>query len=339
MNTKRRATIRDVAKAADVSIATISKFMNKLQRYSPDVEARIRRAVDELDYHQSLATRSLISGQTRTVILAVQDIQNPFFTNLFRGASRVALANEYSVLVVDLQENPSGERSLLEGLSRRADGLIVVTRLPDTEWLTKLGKSVVMLGPLRHPGITSINADGQQGAYMLGKHLLETGRRRIAYLGFERDVRKIQGLSAALAEGGLTPTVHTAFASTLEGGERAASTLLLGDQRPDAVVCRNDLIAIGLMHEAQALGLRVPDDIAITGFDNIPVARHLQPALTTIDMRSEEQGEIAMQKLLDAIFQKNTVEDIWLAPHLILRESTRAPIAKSSKAAVIQDVN
>src|SRR5438309_1204934 len=118
---QRPATIREIAIAANVSIATVSRFMNKLQRFSPDVEARIRNAVETLGYRQSLSSRSQISGQTRTIGLAIQDVHNPHFTRLFRGASQVALEHEYSLILVDLQENPVGEQRLLETLSRRVD--------------------------------------------------------------------------------------------------------------------------------------------------------------------------------------------------------------------------
>ncbi|HEX5125535.1 MAG TPA: substrate-binding domain-containing protein, partial [Rhodocyclaceae bacterium] len=118
---------------------------------------------------------------------------------------------------------------------------------------------------------------------------------------------------------------------TLDGGVELASTILLQGTRPDAVVCRNDLLAIGLINAAQSFGLRVPEDVAITGCDNIPVARYIQPSLTTLDMRCEEQGEIAMRRLLAAILQKDSVEDIMLEPRLIIGKSSGRPKAMESK--------
>ncbi|MFT4170963.1 MAG: LacI family DNA-binding transcriptional regulator [Rhodocyclaceae bacterium] len=331
MQTKRPATIRDVAQAAGVSTATVSKFINRLQRFSPEVEARIRTAVDTLGYRQNPAARSMVTGQTRTVGLAIQDVRNPHFANIVKGANRVALAHDYSLLVIDIEENPSGERALLEALSRRVDGLIVSSRIPEEsiDWLAEIGKPVVFFGRLLRLGIPCVRSDGYQAAYMLGRHLVELGMQRIAYVGFVRarwNSERLHGLTDALAEANLTPIVHEIEAPTLEAGERAASSVLLGGPRPEAVVGYNDLVTLGLMHEAQALGLRIPEDVAMAGFDDIPVARYMQPPLTSVDMRSEQQGEAAMNRLLTAIAREEGDSDVLLEPRLIPRASTRRPL-------------
>lgn len=327
MQIKRPATIRDVANAAGVSTATVSKFINGLQRFSPEVEKRLKESIASLGYRQNPLARSMVTGETRNFGVAVLDVRNPHFANIVKGANRVALEHDYNLLVVDLEERPSHERHLLEALSMRVDGLIVSSRIPDDsiDWLTELGKPVVFFGRLKRPGIMCVRSDGFQAAYMLGQHLLETGRRRIAYLGFHAarwNLERLSGLSTALSEAGLTPQQHSVELPTLEGGQRAAAGLLMSGQRPDAVVCYNDLIAIGLMHEAQALGLNVPQDVAVAGFDDIPVARFLTPSLTTVSMRSEEQGEAAMRCLINAVGTGSTNTDILLEPHLVPRAST-----------------
>ncbi|HEX5125993.1 MAG TPA: LacI family DNA-binding transcriptional regulator [Rhodocyclaceae bacterium] len=328
MDTKRRATIRDVASAADVSIATVSKFMNKLQRYSPEVEARIRHCAETLGYRRGLAIHSMATGRTRTVGMAIQDVRNPHFASLFRGASRIAATHEYSLLVVDLQENQSSALAMLEALSRRVDGLIVSSRVPDesVDWLIALNKPVVFCGRIQRQGIISVHTDSYRAAYMLGQHLIESGRRRISYLGFPAagwNAERIRGLSDALAKKGLTPTLHETSSPSLEGGRNAATSILLEGQRPDAVVGGNDLIAIGLMHEAQSLGLRIPEDIAVAGFGDTPVASYMWPPLTTVDLRSEQQGEAAMHRLMSAILKEDTSNEVELEPHLVARASTR----------------
>lgn len=327
MQNKRPATIRDVANAAGVSTATVSKFINGLQRFTPEVEKRLRETIDSLGYRQNPLARSMVTGETRTFGVAVLDVRNPHFANIVKGANRIALEHDYNLLVVDLQERQSHERHLLEALSLRVDGLIVSSRIPDDsiEWLTELGKPVVFFGRLQRPGIMCVRTDGFQAAYMLGKHLLETGRRRVAYLGFpvaRWNHERLQGVSTAMSEAGLSVVQHSVDFPTLEGGQAAAAGLLMSGQRPDAVVCYNDLIAIGLMHEAQALGLRVPEEVAVAGFDDIPVARFMTPALTTVHMRSEEQGEAAMRCLLTAVSTGARDTDILLEPRLIPRAST-----------------
>lgn len=328
MSAKRPPTIRDVAAAAGVSTATVSKFLNGLQRFTPQVEERLTEVIARLGYRANQQARSMVTGQTRSFGLAVQDVRNPHFANIIKGANRVALERDYNLLVVDVQERAEHERHLLEALAGRVDGLIVSSRLPDEslQWLSELGKPVVFFGRRDAPGIRCVRTDGQRAACMLGRHLVETGRRRIAYLGFpvaRWDGERLAGLTEALAESGLTPQTHAVDAPTMEGGQREASALLLAGTRPDAVVCYNDLVAIGLMHEAQALGLRVPEDVAIAGFDDIPVAAFMQPALTTVNMRSEEQGEAAMRLLLEAVCgQAQDASDVMLEPRLVPRAST-----------------
>lgn len=328
MPPKRPPTIRDVAAAAGVSTATVSKFLNGLQRFTPDVEKRLAEAIASLGYRLNQQARSMVTGQTRTFGLAVQDVRNPHFANIIKGANRIALEQDYNLLVVDVQERAAHERHLLEALTGRVDGLIVSSRLPDEalDWLSDLGKPVVFFGRRDAPGMRCVRTDGHRAAYMLGRHLVETGRRRITYLGFPSarwDSERLAGLTEALAESGLTPQQHAVELPTMEGGQHEASALLLNSQRPDAVVCYNDLVAIGLMHEAQSLGIRIPEDVAITGFDDIPVAAFMQPALTTVNMRSEEQGEAAMKLLLEAVRGESTnASDVLLEPRLVPRAST-----------------
>ncbi|HEX5127055.1 MAG TPA: substrate-binding domain-containing protein, partial [Rhodocyclaceae bacterium] len=264
------------------------------------------------------------TGQTRAIALAVQDADNPRFMQYFKGASHVALKNEYTLLLIDLQENMANERSMLAPISRRVDGFIISSRTPDEScgWLLELGKPIVLMARKTQHPLTTVRTNVYRGGYLLGEHLLKTGRRRVAFLGLPSDITNYEGLAAALAEGGLAPSRFTANAPTLEAGEQAASAMLLGGSRPEAVVCRNDLLAMGLMHGAQSLGLRIPDDVAVAGFDNISVARFMYPSLTTVDLRGREQGEIAMQKLLQAILQQGSTEDIVLEPQLMVRSST-----------------
>jgi len=328
MPSKRPSTIRDVAAAAEVSTATVSKYLNGLQRFTPEVEKRLDEAIVRLAYRANQQARSMVTGQTRTFGLAVQDVRNPHFANIIKGANRIALECDYNLLVVDVQERAEHERHLLEALSGRVDGLIVSSRLPDEslQWLSELGKPVVFFGRRDAPGICCVRTDGHRAAFMLGRHLVETGRRRIAYLGFPSarwDGERFAGLCEALAVSDLVPQLYAAESPTMEGGQREASPLFLSGQRPDAVVAYNDLLAIGLMHEAQSLGIRIPEDVAIAGFDDIPVAAFMRPSLTTVNMRSEEQGEAAMKLLLALVRERDAnPSDILLEPRLVPRAST-----------------
>jgi DNA-binding LacI/PurR family transcriptional regulator len=324
---KRPATIRDVAKMAGVSTATVSKFINGLQRFTPAVEERLRETIAALGYRQNPLARSMVTGETRTFGLAVMDVRNPHFANIVKGANRIALEHDYNLLVVDLQERQSHERHLLEALSMRVDGLIVSSRIPDDsiDWITEIGKPVVFFGRLQRPHIMCVRTDGYQAARFLAAHVMASGRKRIAYLGFpvaRWNQERLLGVKTALAEANLPVDHYAVEFPTLEGGQAVAAEVLNSPNRPDAVICFNDLVAIGFMHEAQAMGWKVPEDIAVAGFDDVPVARFMTPALTTVNMRSEEQGEAAMRCLLDAVSKGNPGSDYLFEPQLICRAST-----------------
>ncbi|MBN3790957.1 LacI family DNA-binding transcriptional regulator [Burkholderia sp. Ac-20353] len=327
---KPSPTIRDVAQAADVSIATVSKYVNGTKRFSAPVEARLKTAIDTLGYRSNPLARSMITGRTRTIGLAILDIANPHFTNIVKGANRIALQHDYTLLLVDTDEDPARERPLTEALAQRVDGLIVSARAPDdaSRWMLELGKPLVLLHRSAQLRIPSVGVDNALAAYMLARHLLNLGHREIAYLGFGQagiNDERIRGARTCVAEAGLTLAVYDAHAPTMRAGEHACSRVMLGPRRPQAIICYNDLIALGFMKEAAALGFRLPHDLSVTGIDNVPYGEYVTPALTTIDTQSERIGELAMQKLVDALAGHADTGHTTIDPRLIIRESTAAP--------------
>lgn len=327
MHAKGHLTIRDVAAAAGVSTATVSKFINGTQRFSAPVEAKIRSTIERLGYQSNPLARSMITGRTNTVGLAILDIRNPHFTGIVKGANRIALERDYNLIIVDTEESQSRERPLLEALSRRVDGLIVSSRTPEAsiDWMLKIGKPVVFFGRLAKLQLPSVGSDGYRAAYMIAQHLLSLGHRRLAYLGFSAsrwDGERIGGIRDCIGRQAVTLRIVDADHPTASEGERMCSSLLLAPNPPDAVICYNDMLAIGLLSEAHKLGLRVPQDVSITGFDNIPFGQYLSPPLTTVDMQSERMGEEAMRRLLDAIAGHPDNEFFVLEPRLMLRGST-----------------
>ncbi|OJH39183.1 LacI family DNA-binding transcriptional regulator [Cystobacter ferrugineus] len=324
---KPSPTIRDVAAAAGVSVATVSKYINGAQRFSAPVEAKLKATIEKLGYRSNPLARSMITGQTRTIGLTILDISNPHFTSVVKGANRVALQHDYTLLLVDAEENQARERPLIEALAQRVDGLIVSSRMPDEalQWMLELNKPVVLLRRSQQLPIPSVGIDNQLATYMLAQHLLSQGHRRIAYLGFGQariNDERIRGASECLARSGLTLEVHDAYAPTAQAGERACSRVMLGQNRPEAVICYNDLIALGFMKEAAALGFRLPQDVSVTGIDNVPYGEYSAPSLTTVDIQSEKMGELAMRKLLDLLGGGSDSGYATFEPRLIVREST-----------------
>ena len=324
---KNVATIRDVAAAAGVSTATVSKFVNGAQRFSPAVEATIKEVIAKLGYRSNPLAASMITGRTKSIGLSVLDVANPHFTSIVKGANRVALAHGYTLLLVDTEENPDRERPLLEALSRRVDGIIMFSRMLESEmdWVMELGKPLVYFGRLSRLEIPWVISEDHRGAYMLARHLVTLGHRRIAYLSFprsRRDEERLAGIRACLAAHDLELTVHEAGAPTSAEGERVCSSIMLGAEHPDALICYNDLIALGLMKAAQTLGFKLPEAMSVAAFDNIQYGQYTSPALTTVDLQSERMGSAAMEKLIAAIDGKAATAATMIEPQLILRGST-----------------
>jgi LacI family transcriptional regulator len=324
---KKLPTIRDVAAAAGVSTATVSKYVNGAQRFSPAVEATIKAVIEQLGYRSNPLAQSMITGRTKTIGLSVLDISNPHFTSIVKGANRVAIEHGYTLLLVDTDENPTRERPLLEALSRRVDGMIVFSRMPEEEmeWMVALDKPLVFFGRLDHLKLSSVGSDDHRGAYMITQHLVALGHKKFAYLGFSksrRDAERMGGIRACLDAHALPLQVFDCNAPSAMEGERMSSPILLGAEHPDALVCYNDMMAMGFMKEAQTLGFRVPADISVAGFDNILFGRYSSPALTTVDLQSERMGVAAMEKLLSTIAGDAEIDFTRVEPQLILRAST-----------------
>ncbi|MYM83201.1 substrate-binding domain-containing protein [Duganella sp. FT50W] len=324
---KNVATIRDVAAAAGVSTATVSKFVNGAQRFSPAVEATITAVIAKLGYRSNPLAASMITGRTKSIGLSVLDIGNPHFASIVKGANRVAQAHGYTLLLVDTEENPDRERQSLEALSRRVDGMLVFSRMAeqDMDWMTELGKPLVFFGRLARLPIPWVISDDHQGAGLLAHHLLVQGHTRIAYLSFprsRRDEERIGGIRECLAAHGLELSIHQGGAPTAAEGERMCSAIMRGAAHPDALICYNDLMALGFMKAAQALGFTLPRDLSVASFDNIEYGLYTSPALTTVDLQSERMGTDAMEKLIDTLAGKAPPNTTTIAPRLIVRGST-----------------
>ena len=328
---KRAATIRDVAEAAQVSTATVSKFVNGNQRFTAEVEARIAQAVRDLGYSLNPMARGMITGKTGNVGIIILDIRNPYFTSLVKGASRGAAAAGLNLIIADAAESTSRELGVLQSLCRRVDGLIVSARLPAPviQAVFDTGTPVVFYGrPSPYIHSHNVGCDNYTAGLMLGRHLRELGHRRISYLGFSGALwsqERMRGLQDAFE--GVESTFRTfdAAAPSTEEGERLASTILLSQRMDDAIVAYNDLLAMGLLLEAKTLGIRVPEQVSVAGFDNLAYGRLVSPALTSVDMMGEATGELAMKKLVGVIKgEPSTHDDDVLPSRIVARESTSA---------------
>ncbi|TFZ05077.1 LacI family transcriptional regulator [Ramlibacter rhizophilus] len=336
---RKAATIRDVAHAAAVSTATVSKFVNGGQRFSREVEARITAAIQQLGYRTNPLARGMITGRTGNLGIVIMDIRNPHFTSFVKGASRAAAEAGMNLLFADAAESRAPELALLQALLPQVDGLIVSARMPVAvvEWLREWArKPVVFYGGLApRPGLHSVGCDNHASGLMLGRHLRELGHRRISYVGFgaapwSKD--RWEGLRAAFQGTKASLQCFDVPAPVAEEGERIASSVLLDAQTPEAVVAYNDLLALGLMAEARALGFRVPQQVSIAGFDNIAYGRYTTPSLTSVDTGSEATGEAAARHLLGLLAGESDLAlHETIATRLVPRDSTAARGSGSGK--------
>jgi len=333
----KRVTIADVAQVAGVSMMTISRVVNDSGPVSEATKQRVLKAIEEMGYRPSGLARSLATRRTGTIGLVVPDISNPFFAGVAKGVEQVAYAERYSVFLGNTSEDWDRELAILQSLEeKRVDGLILCSsRLQDERLREALHwHPHTVLVNRQFQGFGSVLMDDRAGAVMLVEHLLNSGRQRIGVLaGPLRSIsgqKRLQGYRLAMQRAGRT--WHDGWVKTcapsVEGGLDAAIALLTAHPELDALLCYNDLVAVGALQAAANLGQVVPDDIAITGFDDIPLSALVTPSLTTCHVPVQNIGSQAMRLLLDCIGGcAQGCEETMLKPELVIRASTSVQVA------------
>jgi DNA-binding LacI/PurR family transcriptional regulator len=329
---QQRVTSVDVARHAGVSQSTVSLvFSGKGPgRVSEATQERVRRAARELGYRPNLAAQALRLGTSRAVALIVPDITNPFFSRVLRGAQRAAQDAGYTVVLVDTANDRRWQAQSFEALrAGPVDGyLLFEVSAPEGLGLDQHVVQMEAEGP-RWP---SVRFDAEQGAAAAFGHLLELGHRRIGHLAAAFDSPTFHLREAArgrmLSEAGLDPDSQP-MASTgigIEDARVAAGPLL--DEGPTAVFCDDDVIAAGLYLAARERGLRIPDDLSVTGFDDMDFARVLEPPLTTVALDAEKLGETAFGLLEGRMAGRRTRKRVVLPAELLVRGSTAPPAVR-----------
>jgi LacI family transcriptional regulator len=340
-------TIYDVARAAGVSIASVSRVLNGRRNPRPETRDRVLQAVAELGFVPDGAARALsvrlkeVAGVIIRLPWTSRDPEDLFadeedslqFPDMInRGIAEAAQRRGFDILVrsVDLDEHDPGGRTL--ALARKSDGLIVHDRVLDQEQLEWLGRQVpvVTMAAVATSMTANVRSDNAAGMRDLARHLLhDHGYRTISYIGGHIDspdsIARFDTLAAEVANAGATLLDRSSWQGnyTAGGGARVINSLLdRGTQMPRAIVCANDQTAVGVLYALQQHGLRVPEDLAVTGFDDIPVARHLHSQLTTVRQRIRELGATAFEVLYSMINRETPAErDVVLPTTLIRRRS------------------
>jgi LacI family transcriptional regulator len=334
---KRRPTQADVARRADVSQALVSYVLNGKAELSvpEDTRQRILDAISELGYEPNFSARSLRTRKTFTIAVVLPDITNPFYPAFARGVQDVAQQRGYDLILYNTDGLPERERQCMRLLRRgQVDGVIMTLFHPNTEDLRSLqerGIELAMLSSLSRPelGIDSIGIDEPAAVCEAVAYLIGRGHRRIGILaglpGTPPYLMRLDGYQRALIAAALPRDKQIIQNGDFseQGGYVATHKLLTLDSRPTAIFAANDLMAIGALRALRAQGLRVPHDMALIGFDDIPAARLISPPLTTVTQFEGQLGRRLAELLLDRLESKlSEAARHEMLPHqLILRES------------------
>ncbi|WP_103354240.1 LacI family DNA-binding transcriptional regulator [Amycolatopsis sp. CA-128772] len=327
-------TIRDVAARAGVSVATVSKVINERYGVSAATLARVRAVIEELGYEASLVAQSLRNHRTNVIGILVADLE-PFSTELLKGAADAIRGSGFELVVYSAggrTGDPVGwEKRYLSRLSGTlVDGAVLVTPAVSLEAVP--GTPVVAVDPHTGPShLPTIDSDNLRGAQLATEHLLELGHRRIAFLSGRPDLQSAElrktGYLRALTAAGITPDADLIRVGAYDPEVSAASAhaLLTGPDRPTAVFAANDISAIATVGAARELGLSVPADLSVVGFDNVPESALCSPPLTTVDQPIREMGLRAIRMLI-ALINGDEVgpTHVTLDTGLVVRHSTRA---------------
>jgi DNA-binding LacI/PurR family transcriptional regulator len=332
--------IAEIAKRANVSTATVSRTLNQSGPVKPATARKVWRAVTELNYYPNSHARTLVSGRSRLIGLIVSDITNPFFPELIRTFEGLAAQKQYDLLLTSTDYDTSRMTACLRRmLERKVDGVAMMTSEMDVSLIKELAKRnlpiVFMDVGQMGPRMSHVSIDYGNGVRQAVDHLVSLGHKNIAFITGPLDLHSARTRRQAFVDGvrhhRLSPDrkfiregTHTA-----DGGQKAMADLLRLSRAPTAVVCSNDWTAIGALHAIHAAGLRVPEDLSLVGFDDIPLASYTNPALTTVRMSARDVGSTAFQALFSLIGEERVEGDVYQVPtRLVVRESTARPRKK-----------
>lgn len=330
------ASIKDIARLAKVSHSTVSRALHNHPLVNPKTAERIRQLASKHGYRPSAAARSLVTQRSYTIGVVVTTISDPFVAGVVGGIEEVASAHGFSVFLANSNADPEQEVRVVQSFDeRRVDGIVVTSSRVGALYVPVLSRRQVPIVLLnnQHPSefAYSVVIDSTQGAFDVTAHLIELGHRRIAYLGDEfgrqSDTERFAGYREALAQAEIPLNrnyiVHGD--GKAEGAITAMGRLLALPHRPTAVVCYNDMSALGALHRIHGAGYCVPGDFSIVGFDDLHMSQYLNPPLTTIRQPMHEMGRMSMQTLISILSGVISQQNITVPGQLIVRASTAPP--------------
>ena len=338
----RQPSIKDIARLARVSHPTVSRALQNSPLVNAKTAEKIRKIAKESGYRASAVARGLVTRRTRTIGLVVTTVADPFTSEVVTGIEQTANDHGYCVFLADSNADPDRERKIVQSFAeQRVDGIIVTSSRVGALYLPLLSEMMVpiVLVNDQHPGafVHSVMICNQEGSRAVTEHLVGLGHRRIAYIGdqfgYQSDTERFAGYREALNAAAIPflPELVVRGDGKPEAAMRAMDELLALKGPPTAVCCYNDMSALGAMRSIHMLGLRVPEDISIAGFDDLFVASYTQPPLTTVRQPMRRMGQLAMENLIKLMSGQESVVRIKINAELIVREST-ARVSKRRSA-------
>jgi DNA-binding LacI/PurR family transcriptional regulator len=329
--------LEDVARRAKVSTATVSRVLNNASLVKPSTRARVIKAVEELRYHPNLHARSLAAGESRTLGIIISNMENPFFFDIYKTIESDAHAHGYEALVANTDYSSEQLVSSIRlMIGRRVAGLAAIVSEVDDSLVRELQESriPVVFYDVGAPGrnINSIRVNYRRGIEKILNHLHGMGHHRLGFVGHHGALGPLnERMKTVMDAMAANPSleVRTADGSdSLEGGQQAARTLLDSGFEPTAIISVNDIMAVGVLRELRERGIRTPEDISVTGFDNIKLSEFCSPALTTVNIPRDQIGHMVFECLApESGHPCSDRPEIVIEPELIVRQSTAAASA------------
>lgn len=333
--------IKDVAREAGVSVGTVSNVINRPEAVAPETQARVRSVIARLGYVRSESARQLRAGHSRILALLVLDVGNPFFVDVVRGAESVARRAGLGAMICNTGHDPEEEAKYLSLFGEQRVRGVLLTPTDATTWsnLDILRRQRIPFVMVDRVGggseVCSVSVDDAAGGALAGRHLIAAGHRSIAYISGPPHIQQVRdrraGMLQALAEAGLPPETMVEIPTErldVSAGRDAGARLLGLEDRPTAVFCANDLLALGLLQVAFSAEIDVPGDLAIVGYDDIEFAAAAAVPLTSVRQPAVMMGRTAAELLLEEIDQEaqgHRHQQIVLKPELVVRESSPVP--------------
>lgn len=327
----RAMTIADVAAHAGVSQASVSRVLNGKQSVDPAIVQRVQASIAALGYSPSVAARSLVHGRNDTIAMVVPDLENPLFQGILKGLSLAAASDGYRVLVADTAEHVDDEEATAVEARQRCDALVLCApRMPEQRLrrlVSRVAPVVVVNRPLPDADVPIVGVDYVRGIRDLVEHLLGLGHRHLAYVSgpatSASNAERLRGVEEATnAHPDLRIDVVSGGSRLEDGYALAEAVLAARDAGATAVIAFNDLVALGLMSRLRQLGVDVPGDLSIAGFDDVPMAGYATPSLTSMSVPRGEIGAQVWARLRTLIAGGPIEHSVLYRPRLEVRDST-----------------